>query len=206
MTVQTPQEPGHHPSAPPWAIPPEPAAPTVPRFGGTVPPYDSPDYKHGQLLVRFPGEVEAGHRPEAPSWWPVVLWTFLLSALGVISALRRSAQARRFGRARRPYWIAFAATLLAGAAFWSVLTFAAAIPLYRYHEENGITARLQAALASDARITKEFGTVSAVECTPEDGRETDGLRTYLCTFQLAGGRTNGIYVRGDTEANWQERQ
>ncbi|MDI6098146.1 hypothetical protein QLQ12_05960 [Actinoplanes sp. NEAU-A12] len=211
MTVQTPQEPGHYPSAPPWATPPEPAwepAPphTAALFGGSVPPYDSPDYKHGQLLVPFPGEVQAGHRPDAPSWWPVVLWTLMFSALGVLSALRRSAQAHRFGRARRPYWIAFGATLLAGAAFWSALTFGAAIPLYRYHEESGITARLQTALVSDARITKRFGTVSAVECTPEGDRTAEGLRTYLCTVQLSTGKANGLYVEAGTEGDWQEKE
>ena len=57
MTVQTPQEPGHYPSAPPWADPEPAPAPqaAAPLYGGTVPPYDSPDNKHGQLLVRFPG-------------------------------------------------------------------------------------------------------------------------------------------------------
>lgn len=211
MTVQTPQEPGHHPSAPPWATSPQawpeqaPAHP-APLYGGTVPPYGSPDYKHGQLLVRFPGEVQGAQRPDAPSWRPVVLWTFLFSVLGVISVLRRAAQARSFGRPRRPYWLAFVATLLAGAAFWSALTFTAAIPLYRYHQETGISTRLQTALGSDARIVKEFGKVSAVECTPENSRAADGLRTYLCTFQMPNGKTNGLYVEADTVANWQEKR
>jgi hypothetical protein len=213
MTVRTPQDHAHHPSAPPWATSPEDwpgAAPasahTAALYGGTVPPYDSPANKHGQLLVRFPGEVQAAQRPEAPSWRPVVLWTFLFSALGVISVLRRAGQARSFGRARRPYWLAFVATLLAGAAFWSALTFTAAIPLYRYHEETGVSARLQTALAGDARIVKEFGKVSAVECTPEGSRAADGLRTYLCTFQMPNGKTNGLYVQADTLANWQAKE
>ncbi|HWS34544.1 MAG TPA: hypothetical protein VN408_17615, partial [Actinoplanes sp.] len=118
MTVQTPPEPGQYPTAPPWANPPAVEQPVASPHD--VPAY-SPVYKHGQLLVRFPGEVHAAGRPEAPSWRPVVAWTFFLSALGVISALRRSAAAKRYGRARRPYWIAFVATLLGGAALWSAL-------------------------------------------------------------------------------------
>jgi hypothetical protein len=209
MTVQTPQEPGHYPSAPPWAGDPEPvpAPPTAtPLYGGTVPPYDSPDNKHGQLLVRFPGEVQAGHRPEAPSWRPVVIWTFLLSALGVISVLRRASQAKRYGRSRRPYWIAFVATLLAGAAFWTAVVVVAAIPAYEYRVESGITAELQTTLASDSRVKREFGAVSGVECTPETDRDAEGVRTYLCTFQLSNGKTNGLYVNADIEGNWQEKK
>ena len=178
----------------------------TPLFGGTVPPYDSPDNKHGQLLVRFPGEVQAAHRPEAPSWRPVVLWTFLFSALGVLPALRRSAVARGYGRARRPYWIAFVVTLLAGAAFWSALTVTAVIPLHRYHQESGITARLQDGLAADSRIVKRFGTVSAVECTPESDRDAAGVRTYLCSFQQSDDKANGIYVEADSAGNWTEKQ
>ncbi|MEU4623156.1 hypothetical protein AB0G04_24680 [Actinoplanes sp. NPDC023801] len=208
MTVQTPPEPGHYPSAPSWAPPePAPAPPAAtPLYGGTVPAYDSPDNKHGQLLVRFPGEVHAGHRPEAPSWRPVVAWTFVLSVLGVISVLRRASQARGYGRSRRPYWIAFVATLVAGAAFWTGAVATVAMPLYRYHVESGITGQLQSAVASDARVKKEFGAVSGVECTPETDRDAEGLRTYLCTFQMSNGKTNGLYVDADINGNWQEKR
>jgi hypothetical protein len=231
MTVQTPPEPGHYPSAPPWAVPPEPAhrptAPpwagppestppwavppepepqSAPLYGGTVAPYGSPENKHGQLLVRFPGEVHDLNRPVAPSWRPVVAWTFLLSALGIISVLRRSAQAKRYGRPRRPYWIAFVVTLLAGGAFWSAAVLNAAIPLYHHQQESGLTEQLQTALVSDSRVTKEFGAVSAVECTTESERDAEGVRTYLCTFELSTGKTNGMYVNADTEGNWQEKE
>jgi hypothetical protein len=209
MTVQTPQEPAHYPSAPPWAGDPEPVAPpptATPLYGGTVAPYDSPANKHGQLLVRFPGEVHADHRPEAPSWRPVVIWTFLLSALGVISVLRRASQARGYGRSRRPYWIAFLATLLAGAAFWTATVVVAAIPIYEYRVESGIAKELQTALTSDSRVKKRFGVVSGVECTPETDRNAEGLRTYLCTFQMSNGKTNGLYVNADVKGNWQEKK
>ncbi|GAA4963436.1 hypothetical protein [Actinoplanes utahensis] len=210
MTVQTPQEPGHYPTAPPWASTVDTGPPPVPQtaaplFGGTVPAYGSPDYKHGQLLVRFPGEVHAAGRPEAPSWRPVVVWTFFLSALGVISALRRAALARHYGRRREPYWTAFGATLLAGAAFWSILTFNVVIPLYQDRQEDKITAALQDTLLGDARITKSLGAVTSVSCQAEDDRNADGLRTYLCTFQRATGTSSGKYVEADGEGNWQER-
>ncbi|MEV4275767.1 hypothetical protein [Actinoplanes xinjiangensis] len=212
MTVQTPSGPGqHYPSAPPWAgqpeqAPPPPPAQAAPLFGGTVAPYGSPENRHGQLLVRFPGEVHDLNRPEAPSWRPVAIWTFLLSALGIISVLRRSALAKRYGRPRRPYWIAFVVTLLAGGAFWTAAVLHAAIPLYHYHQEAGLTERLQTALVSDSRVTKRFGAVSAVECTTESDRDAEGIRTYLCTFELSTGKANGMYVNADTEGNWQEKQ
>jgi len=210
MTVQTPQEPGHYPTAPPWASPVErgvePVPPhAAPLFGGTVPPYDSPANKHGRLLVRFPGEVHAAGRPEAPSWRPVVAWTFFLSALGVISALRRAATARSYGRRRTPYWAAFGATLLAGAAFWSILTFNVAVPLYRDHQEGTITTSLQDTLLTDSRITKKLGAVTQVSCQGETERDAEGLRTYLCTFTLPTGKSSGMYVEADAAGNWQEQ-
>ncbi|MEU8656960.1 hypothetical protein [Actinoplanes philippinensis] len=205
-------DPGHYPSSPPWAGQPEPepepppAPHTAPLFGGTVAPYGSPENKHGQLLVRFPGEVHDLNRPVAPSWRPVVAWTFVLSALGIISVLRRSSQARRYGRPRRPYWIAFAVTLVAGAAFWWAAVINVAIPLYHYHQESGLTEQLQTSLVSDSRVTKKFGAVSAVECTSDSDRDAEGVRTYLCTFELSTGKTNGMYVNADTEGNWREKE
>jgi hypothetical protein len=222
MTVQTPPEPGHHPSAPPWAVPPEPAhhpspppwnAPpepdpshTVPLYGGTVAPYGSPENRHGQLLVRFPAAVHGLTRPQAPSWRPVVAWTFLTGALGMIPALRRASQAHGYGRPRRPYWIAFLVTLVAGGVFWPAVAFNGVLPLYHRYQESGLTDRLQTSLVSDSRVTARFGAVSAVECTPSSDRGTDGVRGYLCTFELSTGRTNGMYVDADTEGNWRERR
>ncbi|GAA1626005.1 hypothetical protein [Actinoplanes couchii] len=200
MTVQTPPEPGHYPTAPPWATPPAPEQPPV-ASPHDAPAY-SPVYRHGQLLVRFPGEVHAAGRPDAPSWRPVVTWTFFLSALGVISALRRSATAKRYGRQRRPYWIAFVTTLLAGAAFWSALTVNVAIPYYQYREEHKITTLLQDSLIGDRTVIKKFGAVTSVACRPDGERDADGVRTYLCTFQLATGKSSGMYVEADTNAKW----
>lgn len=204
--VQPEPEPAHQPGTPPWAVPPEPDPPAAPLYGGTVAPYGSPDNKHGQLLVRFPGEVHDLNRPEAPSWRPVAGWTFLLSALGIISVLRRSSQAKRVGRPRRPYWIVFLVTLVAGALFWTVAVRYAAIPLYHYHQESGLTEQLQTSLAADSRVTKKFGAVTAVECTSESDRDAEGVRTYLCTFELSTGKSNGMFVDADTKGNWKEKE
>src|SRR5690348_3619890 len=121
QTPQTPHEPASYPVSPPWMD--EAGAETAELepmpFGGVVPPYGSPENKHGQLLVRFPHEVMGSARPEAPSWRPVVAWTFLFSVLGVLSAMQRARKAREYGRRRTPYWVAFVVTGAAGAAFWS---------------------------------------------------------------------------------------
>ncbi|MEV0902573.1 hypothetical protein [Actinoplanes sp. NPDC049802] len=202
MTVQTPQEPGQYSTAPPWASPPEPGP--VPAAPTTTPPVDPTGHRHGQLLVRFPGEVHGAGRPEAPSWRPVVFWTFFLSALGIISALRRSGQAHRFGRKRSPYWIAYGTTVPVGAAFWWVLTFAVAVPLHHGYQEDRITASLQATLSADSRIAAEVGSFTGVACLAEGDRDAEGLRTYLCTFHLSTGKSTGMYVQADTRGNWQE--
>lgn len=198
MTVQTPPEPGRYPTAPPWATAAAPEHPPVPPHDAAYPP----GFKHGQLLVRFPGEVHAAGRPEAPSWRPVVAWTFFLSALGVISALRRSATARRYGRARRPYWLAFVATLVGGAALWSALTVYAVVPYYQYRQETQIATLVQDGMIGDRAIIKKFGAVDSAVCRPEDERNDEGLRTYLCTFQLATGKSSGIYIEADTNGKW----
>lgn len=200
MTVQTPPEPGQYPTAPPWASTP-PVPEPAPASPHDAPAY-SPVYKHGQLLVRFPGEVHAAGRPDAPSWRPVVVWTFFLSALGVISVLRRSATARHYGRPRRPYWIAFVTTLFGGAAFWSLLTVNLAIPYYEYYQEDQITTVVQDALIGDRVIIKKLGAVTSVACRPDSERNADGVRTYLCTFQLATGKSSGMYVEADTNGRW----
>jgi hypothetical protein len=173
-------------------------------FGGLVPPYGDPENKHGQLLVRFPEEVHASARPEAPSWRPVVVLTFLFSVLGVVSAMRRSGKARRYGRNRARYWIAFVATLVIGAAFWTVLIFNVALPSYLNYQETAITESLQNGILVDQRVgTALAADVSAVQCTPEGDRGADGLRTYLCTFDLVEGGKNSLRVRADSRGNWE---
>jgi hypothetical protein len=169
-----------------------------------VPPYGSPENKHGQLLVRFPGEVHLSARPLAPSWRPVVYWTFFVSVLGVIPAMRRSGKARRFGRERSPYWIAFGVTVLVGAVFWAGLGYNVARPVYQHFQEEKLTAALQDTVLSDGRIAKSVGaTVTNPQCTPDGERDTDGLRTYVCSFTKVDGKTTSLFVSADTNSHWQ---
>ncbi|GGR40535.1 hypothetical protein GCM10010168_68940 [Actinoplanes ianthinogenes] len=173
-------------------------------FGGTVPPYGSPDNKHGQLLVRFPHEVLGAARPEAPSWRPVVVWTFFLSVLGVIPAMRRAGKARTYGRARLPYYVAFLATLAAGAAFWSALVVNVALPLRQHHVEAQATAAVQSKVLGDGRVEAAVGTkVKSGGCVPDGDRGADGLRSYDCTFQLADGRSATMAIMADLRGNWE---
>ncbi|GAA0476557.1 hypothetical protein Ade02nite_43060 [Paractinoplanes deccanensis] len=95
-----------YPTAPPWAVPPATPAPEEPQ------PWTPP----GRLLVAYPEEMDPTSRPEAPSWLPVVFWTLAGALPGVISAARRSREARRGRHAAHPYWIAWSATLLTMAA------------------------------------------------------------------------------------------
>ncbi|MFF0374806.1 hypothetical protein [Actinoplanes missouriensis] len=198
-----------NPDAPPWAISPDPAPPAAPDpatlpFGGVVPPYGSPQNKHGQLLVRFPGEVHGSARPLAPSWRPVVFWTFFLSVLGVIAAMRRSGRARRYGRERAPYWIAFGVTVVAGAAFWSALGYSVALPAYRHVQETKVTTALEDTVLDDGRIAKLVGApVTNPRCTPSGDRGSDGLRTYACRFTLVAGGETSVFVEADRNGHWE---
>lgn len=102
MTAPIPY--AQYPTNPPWVTPepdPAPAAATGPHTD------------HGRLLVRFPEEMARAARPQAPSWAPVVFWTLLLGVPGVVSAVRRGAEAHRGGNERYPYWIAFGTVLTA---------------------------------------------------------------------------------------------
>ncbi|MEV6348521.1 hypothetical protein [Actinoplanes sp. NPDC051851] len=191
-TVETPGP--QYPVTPPWVSTPPPAEPVSP----------APPVRHNQLLVRFPGEVHGAARPEAPSWQPVVAWTFFLSAIGVVSAMRRARRARSYGRARAPYWIAFLTTLVAGAVFWSVLVFDVALPTYQRQKESAATEAVEAKVLSDGRVEEAVGTtVKSAWCIADGDRRSDGLRTYDCSFKLGDGRTASMRIDADTRGNWE---
>ncbi|WP_436522470.1 hypothetical protein [Actinoplanes sp. HUAS TT8] len=173
-------------------------------FGGAVPPYGSPENRHGQLLVRFPHAVLGEARPDAPSWKPVVAWTFFLSVLGVVPTMRRAGRAKAYGRPRAPYWIAFLTSLVAGAAFWSFLVVDVAVPIHRSGVESAATAAVQAKVLGDGRIAESVGTkVKSGGCVATDDRGTDGLRAYDCTFLLADGRSALVHIKADVRGNWE---
>ncbi len=143
-------------------------------------------------------------RPDAPSWRPVVAWTFFFSLLGVVSAMRRSGRAKAYGRPRAPYWVAFLATAVAGAAFWSFLVVDVAMPIHRSNVESAATAAVQAKVIGDGRIEESVGTkVTSGGCVATGDRGSDGLRAYDCTFRLADGRSAAVHIKADTRGNWE---
>ncbi|MBM2622986.1 hypothetical protein JIG36_46550 [Actinoplanes sp. LDG1-06] len=113
--MTTPAPYAAYPTTPPWVTP----EPTPAPASGPAPEKAA----HPRLFVRFPEEMARAARPQAPSWLPVVFWT-LLGVPGVISAVRRSAEARHGGHERYPYWIAFGTVVAAGAVTLTLLGYA----------------------------------------------------------------------------------
>jgi hypothetical protein len=211
MTTQA--EPQHppaqtYPTSPPWATPPAaapveapPPAPMVPVYGG-VAPYGSPLPPHGQLLVPYPDEMRNASRPTPPSWWPIVPLTFLLVAPGLISTVRRSAQARRGRNSEAPYWVTFAASLPVLFLVWGVIL-AVAIPVAWNARETAITKSVQKNIVSDGQLTsKSRLTATSAVCEPNGSRSRDGQRPYSCLLKLDDGRTGTIDVSADSDGNW----
>ncbi|HWS32043.1 MAG TPA: hypothetical protein VN408_04785, partial [Actinoplanes sp.] len=76
------------------------------------------------------------------------------------------------------------------------------VPYYEYRQEAQIATLVQDEMIGDRVIIKKFGAVKSAVCRPEGERNAEGLRTYLCTFQLATGKSNGMYVEADTNGKW----
>ncbi|MBU2670631.1 hypothetical protein KOI35_44740 [Actinoplanes bogorensis] len=102
-----------YPTTPPWGTP---AAPPAAEALEAIRPMPA-----SRLFVRFPEEMARAARPQAPAWLPVVFWTLLLGVPGAVSAVRRSADARRGGHERYPYWIAFGTVLAAAGVALTML-------------------------------------------------------------------------------------
>jgi hypothetical protein len=194
-----------YPTSPPWATAPA-AAPTEqpparPAAYGGVAPYGSPLLPHGQLLVPFPEEMQNAGRPTPPSWWPIAPLTFLFLIPGLISTVRRAAQARRGRNARAAYWITFVASLVVSFFAWGMLISVAA-PVYLNIRETAITKTLQEHIVSDGQLkAKSRLTATSVSCDP-NGPRVDGQRLYSCLLKLDDGRTGTIDVTADTDGHW----
>jgi hypothetical protein len=211
MTTQA--EPQHppaqtYPTSPPWATPPAaapvvaaPPAPPVPVYGG-VAPYGSPMPQYGQLLVPYPEEMRNASRPTPPTWWPIVPLTFLFVIPGLISTIRRSAQARRGRNSEAPYWITFLVSLPVLFLVWCVI-FAVAIPVFLNHREAAMTKSVQEQIVSDGQLkSKSRLTATSAVCDPNGTRTSDGLRLYSCLLKLDDGRTATVDVSADKDGNW----
>jgi hypothetical protein len=183
-----------YPTSPPWAPPPAPPAEQAAP--------EAPYTMHGQLLVAYPEEMDTSGRLKPPAWWPVAVFTFFFWPAGVISAVRRGGRARRSRHSRSPYWIAFAAAVVAAWIFWFAVGAVVATPVYNRISESLITDSLQKNLVGDGQLEKRKQPAKAASCRPTDLRGSDGLRDYSCVLRLTSGETGTISVTADTDGNW----
>ena len=198
MTTQA--EPQHpqvqtYPTSPPWAPPP--AAPAE-----MPPPTPPMPVAHGQLLVPYPEEMQNASRPIPPSWWPIAPLTFLLVIPGLISTVRRGAQARRGRNSQLPYWVTFAVGNFVSWLIWLAIL-AVGAPLWYNHLEAGSTAAVQQHIVKDGQLKAKSGlTATSANCDPTAARALDGQRPYTCLLKLDDGRTGTIDVTADSDGNW----
>ena len=185
-----------YPTAPPWAAPPvsEPQQPAP----GAITPYGAPYTQHGQLLVPYPEEMVNAARPQPPSWWPVVAWTFFLGVLGAVPAARRAARARRGRNSPAPYWVAWGVTMAVGAVLGGVVA-AVGVPAYLEQREAAVTKVVQEKVRTGARSGT---TVTSATCEPVGPRDTAGMRRYDCLLTLEDGRSGSLAVTADADGDW----
>jgi hypothetical protein len=195
MTTQVPQPAPHatYPTAPPWApVAPAPASPEAP-----LPPY-------GQLLVPYPEEMQNAGRANAPSWWPIILWTFFLGGLlGLIPTVRRAARARRNRAGVAPYWITWGVTLVVTAFVWNAVIVPAATQSVVGWLEHSRTGKLQTALAHDGSLRTATGaTPVAAQCDPITARDGAGDRRYTCLVRFGDDSTGTLDVVAGTDGRF----
>lgn len=206
MTTQLPYEASYpqqpaspaYPTAPPWAAPPPPPdGPPAPPDG-----FGTHHLQHGQLLVPYPEEMHNAARPKAPSWWPVVGWTFFFGIFGAVSASRRADQARRGRNSVTPYWLAWGVTLAAGVLAAGIVL-AVGVPVYSDYREAKVTELVQDRIVTDGRLTESAAvTASAATCEPTSPRDPAGHRRYDCLLTLDDGRAGTLTVTADTDGVW----
>ena len=187
--------PAAYPTAPPWA-PQETPAPQPQAAAPMSPP------GVGGLLVPYPEEIQHAPRAQAPSFWPVAVFTFLFSFLGAISAARRAGQARRGRNGVAPYWVTFAVTLVAGGFFWMVGAAAVGVPAYLAIREGAVVKQLEENVVGDGHLAKANVTATDADCRAAGDERVDGTRDYLCQLTLSDGRTGQVMVTADENGDW----
>ncbi|WP_203709246.1 hypothetical protein, partial [Actinoplanes digitatis] len=191
--------PSAYPTSPPWAATaqvsttPAPAAPAQPAT------------EHGSLLVPFPDEMRNASRSHPPAVWPVTVFTLLFWVLGVISAGRRAADARRGRNSTAPYWVTFLVTLAASSFIWFVVGAVVAVPLFTDIREGQRLAAVEDAILHDGQLQKANITATKAECRAIAERRADGMREYLCRLSLNDGRTATLTLTADSDGNWVSR-
>jgi hypothetical protein len=207
MTTQVPQPPpGYagpdhatphtpYPTAPPWAAT-APAPPGIPAQA-PLPPY-------GQLLVPFPEEMQNAGRAGAPTWWPIILWTFFLGGLiGLIPTARRAGRARRSRNSVAPYWITWAATIIPAALIWGLLVLPFAQTSGSDWLEHARTDKLQSALAHDGSLKTATGaTPKSAQCDAVGVRGAAGDRHFTCLIRFSDDSTGTLDVLAGTDGRW----
>jgi len=207
MTTQLPypQQPPTpaYPTTPPWATPPaEAPVEPAPHEHDGVSPWDAPYTEHGGLLVPYPEEMRNASRAEPPPWWPVIAWTFFFGVLGVVSAARRAAQARRGRNSPAPYWVAWVATMAVSAVAGAVIV-AAGVPAYLAYREDQATRAVQQQIMTDGRLeSSAHVTATAAKCVPAGVRDAAGIRRYDCVVTLSDGRSGSMAVTAARDGVW----
>lgn len=191
MTAQLPP-PSAYPTAPPWAT-------TAPAPAPIEPP---PYVRTGQLLVPYPEEMRNAARPTPPAWWPVLVWTFFLGLLGVVSAARRANRARRGGNATAPYWIAWG-VMMAVVVFLGMVGRLVIAPQLTDYLEKDYTTKVEQHIRTDGALKASLQvSATAVNCDPMGPRDDSGLRPYDCALTLEDGRTGTLAVTADSSGAW----
>jgi hypothetical protein len=183
-----------YPTAPPWAPP-----PTVAEPPAAQPP---PLLEHGALLVPYPDEMRKASRAQPPAVWPVAVFTLLFGVLGVISAVRRAADARRGHNSTAPYWITFVVTLVTGGFLSFVLGIVAIQPMIDDFREGYRLDAVQDQVLHDGQLARANITATEAKCHAVGDRRSDGMRDYLCRLTLSDGHTASLTLTADPEGRW----
>lgn len=185
--------PATYPTNPPWAA----AAPAAPAPEAPLPPY-------GQLLVPYPEELQNAGRAGAPSWWPIILWTFVLGGLlGLIPTVRRAGRARRTGNSIAPYWITWGVSVIVTGLVWNALIVPAALREFTGWLEHGRTDKLQSRLVHDGQLRTATGaTPTSAQCDATSTRGAGGDRRYTCLIRFNDDSTGTLDVVADPTGHW----
>ncbi len=135
----------------------------------------------------YPEEMVDAARPEPPSWWPVVGWTFFLGVPGGGVGAPAGRPGAPDPTSPAPYWVAWVLTTGVSAALGAAVALVG-VPAVADYREAAITTVVPENLRTGARAGP---------------RDTAGVRTYDCVVETADGRTGSVTVTADGGGTWQ---
>jgi hypothetical protein len=143
-------------------------------------------------------------RAGAPTWWPIILWTFFLGGLiGLIPTARRAGRARRSRNSVAPYWITWAATIIPAALIWGLLVLPFARTSGSDWLEHARTDKLQSALGHDSSLKTATGaTPKSAQCDAVGVRGAAGDRHFTCLIRFSDDSTGTLDVLAGTDGRW----